>query len=118
MSTYNVPRDTKGEGRILFIFSTKALIYAVIGIGIGWIFYYILQMIGLSIVGIVIMAILGVIGFSIATFRIPNIQKISIAQTNSGQKIDEILNRYIKFKMKKVKIYTLFKDEEESKSGK
>lgn len=31
MGTYMIPRNTKGEGRILFIFSTKALIYTVVG---------------------------------------------------------------------------------------
>ena len=30
MGTYNLPRDVKGEGRILFVFSTKALIYSII----------------------------------------------------------------------------------------
>ena len=29
MGTYMIPRNTKGEGRILFIFSTKALILSV-----------------------------------------------------------------------------------------
>lgn len=28
---YQIPRNVKGEGRILFIFSTKALIYTGIG---------------------------------------------------------------------------------------
>ena len=28
MGTYNVPRNVKGEGRILFIFTTKSLIYS------------------------------------------------------------------------------------------
>ena len=41
MGTYNLPRNVKGEGRILFVFSTKALIYTVVGIGIGFIFYLI-----------------------------------------------------------------------------
>ena len=27
MGTYNVPRNVKGEGRILYIFSTKSLIF-------------------------------------------------------------------------------------------
>ena len=109
MSTYNVPRNTKGEGKILFVFSTKALIYTAIGIGIGWVFYFLFNLIGLSIVGIIIMAILGLIGFSIATFNMPNIQKIDVANKNAGQKIDEVIRKYIKFKMKKVKRYALYK---------
>lgn len=109
MSTYNVPRNTKGEGKILFIFSSKALIYAGIGIAIGWIFYFILSLINLSIVGIIIMVVFGFIGFSIATFNVPNISRIEVAKKNAGQSIDEVLRRYIKFKMKKVKIYALYK---------
>lgn len=31
MATHMIPRNTKGEGRILFIFSTKAMIYTVVG---------------------------------------------------------------------------------------
>lgn len=32
MGTHMIPRNTKGEGRLLFIFSNKALIYTVVGI--------------------------------------------------------------------------------------
>ena len=38
MGTYMIPRNTKGEGRILFIFSTKALIYTAVGAR-SWISY-------------------------------------------------------------------------------
>ena len=31
MGTYNIPRNTKGEGKILIIFSIKAFIYTIIG---------------------------------------------------------------------------------------
>lgn len=31
MGTHMIPRDTKGENRILFIFSTKALIFTAVG---------------------------------------------------------------------------------------
>ena len=31
---YQIPRNVKGEGRILYIFSTKALIYTAVGAGI------------------------------------------------------------------------------------
>ena len=43
MGTYMIPRNTKGEGRILFIFSTKALIYTVVGGLIGMPFYYLFK---------------------------------------------------------------------------
>ena len=52
MGTYNVPRNVKGEGRILFIFSTKALIYSGVGALIGGLFYIIFNLLGLTIIGI------------------------------------------------------------------
>ena len=44
MGTYNLPRNVKGEGRILFIFSAKALICTAIGGAIGLVFYLIFSL--------------------------------------------------------------------------
>ena len=52
MNTYNIPRNVKGEGRILYVFSTKALIYTFIGIAIGFIFYLVFNALKLQTVGI------------------------------------------------------------------
>ena len=41
MQIYEIPRNYKGEGRILYIFSTKVLIYTSVGAGIGLLFYFI-----------------------------------------------------------------------------
>ena len=49
MGTYRVPRDTKGESRILVIFSTKALIYTIVGVGIGYLINVILNAIDSSL---------------------------------------------------------------------
>ena len=46
MGMYEIPRNTKGEGRILYVFSTKALIYTVAGILIGIVFRWLLNLIG------------------------------------------------------------------------
>ena len=54
MGTYNIPRNVKGEGRILFIFSIKALMYTGIGALVGLPFYFVMSAIGLKIVGIII----------------------------------------------------------------
>ena len=43
MQSYYIPRNYKGEGRILYIFSTKAIIYTAVGAGIGLIFYFMLK---------------------------------------------------------------------------
>ena len=53
MGTYNLPRNVKGEGRILFIFTTKSLIYTAIGAGVGLIFYLIFKMMKLGLVGMI-----------------------------------------------------------------
>lgn len=52
MRTYEIPRNYKGESRILYIFSTKALIYTIVGMGIGLIFYFILNALGMQFAGI------------------------------------------------------------------
>lgn len=113
MPAYKVPRDTRGEGRILYIFSTKGLIFTFVGLLIGAIFYFIFDLIGLTFIGVIFLAIFGLIGFSIATFKVPNIKTIDITKKVGGEKIDEVLTRAIKFKRKKVKKYTLFTKEEE-----
>lgn len=112
MGTYLIPRDLKGEGRILTIFSYKALAYTVIGMILGFVFYFILKMIGLATVGIIIMAILALIGFLIGTLKMPNTKNFEITKKTGGEKIDEILLRLIKFKMKKNRIY-VYKTKEE-----
>ena len=111
MGTYNVPRDVKGEGRVLTIFSYKALIFTVIGIAIGLIFYALFNSLGLKYVGLIILAIFAIIGYSIATFKVPEVNTFEITRKTGGEKIDEIIIRAIKFKMKKNKIYLYTKEE-------
>ena len=114
MNTYEIPRNYKGEGRILFIFSTKALIYSVIGIGIGLIFYLIFKVMNLSIVGFIIMGVLGLIGFCIGTFKIPESSAFKFTKMTGGENIDDIILRWFKFKQKHNKVY-IYKEEEETK---
>ena len=111
MGTYMIPRNTKGEGRILFIFSTKALIYTVVAGLIGMPFYYIFKFMGMSIVGIIMVAVLSLIGFGIGTFKIPNSEGFKVTRLVGGENIDDVILRYIKFKRKKNKIY-ITKEEE------
>lgn len=111
MQTYEIPRDYKGEGRILYVFSMKALMYTAIGAGIGMIFYFIFSLLGLNVVGIIITVIFGAIGFSIGTFKMPNSRKFQITEKTGGENIDDIIKRYIKFKQKKNKIYVYMKEE-------
>lgn len=108
---YFIPRNVKGEGKILFVFSGKALIYSMIGAGIGYIFYIIFNMIHLWIVGVLIMGFLALLGFIIGTFKVPQIGGLAFTQKTGGEKIDDVILRAVKFKQKGKRIY-VFKEEE------
>lgn len=98
MGTYNLPRNVKGEGRILFIFSTKSLITTSIGGAIGLVFYLIFKLMGLTMVGIVITLIFALIGYAIGMFKVPDTNGLEITRKTGGENIDDVLKRYIKFK--------------------
>ncbi len=103
---YQIPRNVKGEGRILFIFSTKALIYTGIGGGIGLIFWWVLDKIGIGTVGMIILILLALIGFVIGTLKMPNSVAFEITRKTGGENLDDVIMRWIKFKFKnKKKIY-------------
>ena len=77
---YNIPRNTKGEARFLYVFSTKALVvtiaFATIGFGFFYALGYILQILSINVVpmsiGLIAALILGFIGFVITSFKIPD----------------------------------------------
>ncbi len=110
MGTYNLPRNVKGEGRILFIFSTKALIYTMAGAGIGFVFYLIFSIVKLTVVGIILMLFLALIGFAIGTLKVPETNAFEITKKTGGENIDDVIKRAIKFKMNKNKIYVYDND--------
>lgn len=115
MGTHYIPRNVGGENRILFVFSPKALIYTCVGGGIGFFFYLLFSMLGLGWLGIIFIVAIAAIGFAIATFKFPKIQTKKFNDI-TGEKIDDIIMRYIKFQKKKNTIY-VYKDAEE-KEGK
>lgn len=107
MGTYYIPRNYKGETRILYIFSIKSLITTAIGAGIGALFLFLFSALALKTVGIVIMAVFAIIGYIIGAVKIPTIVSIPVTKKIGGESISEIIIRYIKFK-KKRKIYTYY----------
>lgn len=115
MKSYYIPRNYKGEGRILYIFSTKAIIYTAVGVGIGLIFYFIFKLIGLTMLGIIISVIFGAIGFSIGTFKVPEMKIFEITKKTGGENIDDIIKRWIMFKKNKNKVYVYKDIKEETK---
>ena len=115
MATHLIPRNTKGEDRILIIFSRKALLYTVIGASIGFFFYLIFNAISIGFVGIILIILLGLIGFIIGTLKIPRIEKFEFTKQTAGEKIDDIILRAFKFYKDKNRLY-IYKGD--SKDGK
>lgn len=105
MGTYYIPRNYKGETRLLYVFSIKSLITTAIGAVIGFLFYLIFTMIGMKLVGIIILAIFAVIGYCIGALKIPTIVGLPVTKKIGGESISDIIIRYFKFK-KSRKIYT------------
>lgn len=110
MGTYNIPRNLRGETRILIIFSVKSLITTGIGLAVGAIFLLIFSLVGIKMVGIILMAICALIGYVIGAVKIPTLSGIPFTKKIGGESVDEIIKRYAKFKMNK-KIYTYTKEE-------
>ena len=111
MQIYEIPRNYKGESRILYIFSTKALAYTGIGAVAGGIFYLLFSAIGLTMLGIIFVVLFGAIGFCIGTFKIPESKKFKLTEKTGGEAIDDVIKRWIKFKKGKNKIYIYLKED-------
>ena len=107
MGSYYIPSNNlKGESRILYIFTAKSLIFAAIGGFIGLIFYFIFGVVlGISILGYISIALFALLGYGIATIKIPAGGNSKLSKNVGGDSIDDIIKRYILFKKSK-KIYT------------
>ena len=110
MGTYYIPRNVKGETRLLYIFSIKSLITTAIGAFIGFIFYLIFMIVGLDTVGIIFVVVFALIGFAIGAVKIPIVAGIPITKKIGGESLDQIILNYFKFK-KNRKLYVYTKEE-------
>ena len=110
MGTYYIPRNVKGESRILYIFSIKSLITTLIGGAVGFIFYLIFLMLNMETVGWIFVGIFALIGFGVGAIKIPILAGVPITKKIGGESIDQIILRYIKFKREK-KVYVYTKEE-------
>jgi hypothetical protein len=113
MGPYNIPRNVNDEGRILFIFTGKSLIYTMVAGGIGFIFYLIIAALGAKLVGMAVVAVFALIGFCIGTFKVPSIGSFAFTKKVGGENIDDVIVRAIKFKKSNKRIYVY--DGEETK---
>lgn len=105
MGTYEIPRNVKGEGRILFIFTAKSFIYTIVAALVGLPFYFIFSAFNMNMVGIIIVVAIALIGFVIGTFKMPELGRLEFTKKTGGENIDEIIKRAIRFKTRGKKIY-------------
>ena len=110
MGTYYIPRNYRGESRILYIFTVKSLITTAVGAMVGSLFWIIFRLMNLNAVGFIIMAFFAFIGFAVGALKIPTIVAFPITKKIGGEPIGEIILRYIKFK-KTRKMYVYTKEE-------
>lgn len=114
MGSYYIPSNNlKGESRILYIFTAKSLIYTAVGAFIGMFFYFIFGvLLGISILGYIFIGLFALIGYGIATIKIPTSGANKLAKNVGGDSIDDIILKYIIFK-KNRKVYTYAIDRKE-----
>ena len=110
MGTYYIPRNLRGETRILYIFTVKSLITTVAGGLVGALFMFLLSAFNMKLVGFIIMGIFALIGFAIGAIKIPVIAGIPVTKKIGGEPLSEIILRWIKFKKNK-KMYVYTKEE-------
>ena len=107
--SYMIPRNTKGEGRILMIFSRKSFLWTIACAAVGLVTIYpICAMFGATLIGWVGILVFGLIGYIIGGLKMPNSQNFEILRKTGGEDIDEILLRLLKFKKGGKKIYLYY----------
>ena len=110
MGTYQIPRNYRGESRILYIFTIKSLITTAVGAMAGSLFFFIFKAMNMTLIGLIIMAFFALIGFVIGAVKIPTIVAFPITKKIGGEPKGEIILRYIKYR-KNRKMYTYTKED-------
>lgn len=108
---YNIPRNYKGENKILFIFSMKAFLFTIGGVVIALPFYFIFKALKMGMIGLILIVVFGLIGFAAGTFKIPDNANWEFTKKVGGESIDTIFLRWFRFKQKHSRIY-VYKEEE------
>ena len=99
--TYTVPRNVKGETRLLYIFSIKSLLFTIAFGLVGVLFFFLFKMINLTFVGIGFVIFFAVIGFIVGTLKIPDSPIVGKLRKAGGESISDILFRLLTFKKRK-----------------
>lgn len=111
MATHYIPKDMRGETRILLIFTVKSLITTAIFALIGGLFFFIFSLFEMKTLGMIILVVMSLIGYALGTIKVPRIAGWNFTKNIEGDSLDEVIVRYIKFKMNR-KQYAYTKEEE------
>ena len=107
--TYPVPRNVKGESRVLIIFSIKSLLFTVAFGLVGVLFYFVFAAFGLTMAGLIAVGVCAIIGWIVGTLVIPDSPLMGKFRKAGGEAISDIILRAITFRKRK-KIYLYRKD--------
>jgi hypothetical protein len=104
MGTHLIPRsDVKGQDRFFIIFSVPGLIGTIIGIAIGFPFYLLFDSFGATFVGLIMVTIFGLIGFTIGQVKVPDTNAFPLFKKIGGEYIKTIIMRWFRFRKNKKK---------------
>lgn len=108
-NSYFVPRNVKGESRILYIFTMKSFVFTLAFGVVGFLIWTIISSL-LSIDNLVAMiiciAIFAAIGYVIGALKIPDSPLMGVFRKAGGEYLSDIISRAITFKgRKKIYIY-------------
>jgi len=68
--------------------------------------WWLFKAIGIGTVGLVLLILFALTGFAIGTLKVPNSVAFEITRKTGGENLDDVIMRWIKFKVKnKKKIY-------------
>ncbi len=101
--SYYVPRNAKGEGRILYIFTIKSLLTTLACGGIAAIVVFMINsVLNLSIFTIILSIVpFAAIGYGIGALKIPDVPIMGPLQKAGGENVMDILFRLATFGNKK-----------------
>lgn len=95
------------------IFSTKSLVTSSIGAAVGFGVYYLLNTIfGIGKIGLIIILAFALVGYGIATLKVPDTNNFAITRKTGGDRLDDVILRAIRFKQKGRRIYVYTKEED------
>ena len=112
-SSHLIPREIDGDGRILYIFTPKGFLFALIGLAIGAAFKSVLDAFSVGIVGWILLIIFTLIGWAIGQGVVPDVNSNALFRKVGGVPVDTLIKRFVKFNQtKKIYVTKITKEKE------